>query len=162
MAFAVGDYRATELLGGGGSAQVWLGVRASTGQSVAMKVFPPDQLSAVHREAALASAVNHPHIVSVLDVVADEHCAALITEYAAGGDLADLLARRGRLSPGETLTVLIPLAAALATAHERQIVHGDISTENVVLDRAGRPLLADLGAARAAARVRTGGQRDAS
>ena len=150
MSFAVGDYQATVLLATGASAQVWRGRRLATGAVVALKVFPADQLAAVRREAALAAAVDHPHVVTVLDVVADHDRAALVTEYAAGGDLADLLAGRGRLTPGQTLTVLIPLAAALATAHERQIVHGDISAGNIVFDQAGRPLLADLGAARAA------------
>lgn len=150
MTFAVGDYQAIELLAAGASAQVWRGQWMATGEVVAMKVFPADQLAAVRREAALAAAVDHPHVVTVLDVVADDSRVALITEYAAGGDLADLLARHGRLSPGQTLTVLIPLAAALATAHERQIVHGDISAGNIVFDQSGRPLLADLGSARAA------------
>ena len=150
MSFAVGDYQATVLLATGASAQVWRGRRLATGAVVALKVFPADQLAAVRREAALAAAVDHPHVVTVLDVVADHDRVALVTEYAAGGDLADLLAGRGRLTPGQTLTVLIPLAAALATAHERQIVHGDISAGNIVFDQAGRPLLADLGAARAA------------
>ena len=150
MTFEVGDYRATELLAAGASAQVWRGQRSSTGEPVALKVFPPDQWAAVRREAALASAVDHPHLVSVLDVVADDHRVVLVTEYAAGGDLAELLGRQGRLTPGQTLTVLIPLASALATAHERQVVHGDVFAGNIVFDQAGRPLLADLGAARAA------------
>ena len=119
MTFQVGEYEATELIGTGGSAQVWRGRRASNGAAVAIKIFPPDRLPAVRREAALAAAVDHPHVVAVLDVVADTERAALITEYADGGDLATLLDRRGTLSPGETLTVLLPLAAALATAHER-------------------------------------------
>lgn len=151
MTFRVGDYRAVELVGSGSTAQVWVGVRCSNGVQVAIKEFPPEELPAARREAALAAAVDHPHVVTVLDVVGDDQRAALITEFAVGGDLSDLLSRRGRLTPAETLTVLLPLAAALATAHEREIVHGDLSAANVVFDGAGRPLLADLGAGRAAA-----------
>ncbi len=153
MGFEDGDYRATELLGAGGSAQVWAGVQVSTGRPVAIKVFAPDRLAAAVREAALASAVDHSHLVSVIDVIGSADRAMLVTELAIGGDLADLLDRRGQLTAGETLTVLLPMAAALATAHERQIVHGDLSARNIVFDRAGRPLLADLGAARAAAEL---------
>jgi serine/threonine protein kinase len=151
MTFVAGDYRAIELIGAGGSARVWRGELMATGAPVALKVFRPDQLPMVRREAALAAAVDHPHVVKVIEVVGDDERAVLVTELASGGDLADLLGRRGRLSPGETLTVLLPLAAALATAHEREIVHGDLSAQNILFDRAGRPLLADLGAGRAAA-----------
>ena len=150
MTFELGDFLAEELIGVGGSAQVWRGRRISTGAPVALKVFAPDGLAAARREAALAAAVNHPHVVTVLDVVADSNRVALITELADGGNLAGLLDRRRMLGAGETLTVLLPLAAALATAHERQIVHGDLSAANVIFDKAGRPLLADLGAGRAA------------
>ncbi len=46
--------------------------------------------------------------------------------------------------------MLLPIAAAVATAHERGVVHGDLSPANILFDAAGRPVLADLGAARAA------------
>ena len=156
MTFEVGQYRAIEMIGAGASAQVWSGLKIDSGAPVALKVFPADQLALARREAALAAVVDHPHVVRVIDVVGDEERCALVTELAAGGDLAELLARRGRLSVGETLTVLLPLAAALATAHERDIVHGDISAQNIVFDLAGRPLLADLGAGRAASEVGLG------
>lgn len=151
MTFVLGEYRAIELIGAGGSARVWRGQVIGSGEQVALKVFGADQLPTARREAALAAAVDHPHVVRVLDVLGDDERAVLVTELATGGDLSDLLDRRDRLSPGETLTVLLPLAAALATAHERGIVHGDLSAQNILFDRAGRPLLADLGAGRAAA-----------
>ena len=46
--------------------------------------------------------------------------------------------------------MLLPIASALATAHERGVVHGDVAPANILFDATGRPLLADLGAARAA------------
>src|SRR3712207_899361 len=59
-----------------------------------------------------------------------------------------LLTRRGRLRPGEVVTALAPVAAALAHAHERGVVHGDLSPGNVVFTAEGRPVLTDLGVAR--------------
>ena len=153
MTFELGGYRAERRIGAGGTATVYRGVEIGTGRVVALKVLPPDRLEQLEREAALAALVDHPHLPEVLGLVADRERAALVTEFAAGGTLAALLRRRGRLTEPETLTVLLPLAAALATAHERGVIHGDLSAGNVLFDLAGRPLLADLGAARAAAEL---------
>ena len=151
MGVRVGDFQVVRAVGRGGTAGVHLGRRLSDGAAVAMKIVPAARAGTLRREATLAAAIDHSHIPAVLDVVSDGEWAALVTEFLPGGSLAGLLRRRGRLSPGETLTVLLPLAAVLAVAHERELVHGDVSTGNVLFDAAGRPLLADLGAARAAA-----------
>jgi hypothetical protein len=134
-------------------AQLWRGTRLSDGLRVAIKVVPLAAAAALRREAALLSAVEHPHVLALLDVVAGKEHVGLVTAWAAGGSLAALLARRGRLTWQESLTVMIPLADALAAADERGMVHGDLSCGNVLFDLAGRPLLADLGAARAAAEL---------
>jgi hypothetical protein len=133
-----------------GGAAVRRAIRASDGLPVAVKLFPADQAARAAREAAITATLDHPHVIAVLDVVDGPDAVGLVTPLAAGGNLADLLRARLRLRWPEVLTVLIPLADALAAAHERDIVHGDLSAANVLFDRAGRPLLADLGAARAA------------
>ncbi|WP_196073142.1 serine/threonine-protein kinase [Nakamurella alba] len=146
----LGGYRIEEEIGRGGSAVVHRGVQSSTGRAVALKIVPVDRRDELDREAAVAAAIGHAHLPEVLGVVADDHRAALVTEFAAGGSLAGLLERRGRLRPGELLTVLLPVLSVLAVAHGRGMVHGDVSAGNILFDRIGRPLLADLGAARAA------------
>ena len=73
---------------------------------------------------------------------------ALVLELLAGGSLAALLARRGRLRPGEVVTAIAPVAAALAHAHGNGVVHGDLSPGNIVFTAEGRPVLTDLGVAR--------------
>lgn len=72
----------------------------------------------------------------------------LIMDYAAGGSLGQLVAGRGRLGPGETVTVLTPVAQALAYLHGNGFTHGDVSPGNVLFTAHGKPLLADLGVAR--------------
>jgi hypothetical protein len=73
---------------------------------------------------------------------------ALVLELLPGGSLAALLARRGRLRPGEVVTAIAPVAAALAHAHACGVVHGDLAPGNIVFTAEGRPVLTDLGVAR--------------
>ncbi|KUM37585.1 hypothetical protein AR539_10110 [Arthrobacter sp. EPSL27] len=90
----------------------------------------------------------------------------LIMDYAAGGSLGQLVAGRGKLGAGETVTVLTPVAQALAYLHSNGFTHGDVSPGNVLFTASGKPLLADLGVARmvgdapAAAGTGTDGFRD--
>jgi serine/threonine protein kinase len=152
MGISIDGYTADEPLASGGSAEVFRGL-AADGREVAMKVIRGSADAALRRarrEAGLAAEVNHPHVLEILDIVADGEVVVVVTSFAPGGSLADLLARRGRLSVPESLTVLLPIAAAVATAHERGVVHGDLSPANILFEASGRPVLADLGAARAA------------
>jgi eukaryotic-like serine/threonine-protein kinase len=73
---------------------------------------------------------------------------ALVLDLVDGGTLAQLVAARGHLRPGEVVTVLAPLAAALAELHAAGIQHGDIAPGNVLFDASGRPMLGDLGTVR--------------
>jgi hypothetical protein len=73
---------------------------------------------------------------------------ALVLELLAGGSLAGVLGLRGRLRPGEVVTTIAPVAAAVAHAHEHGVVHGDLSPGNIVFTAEGRPVLTDLGVAR--------------
>lgn len=147
-----GGYRAVRLLATGGSSRVYL-ARDPNGHRVVLKVLDgPYQaaLAAAKRQVALTTRVNHQHLVPVHGPVyddADGGRVGVISEIAEGGTLAALLDRRAPLRPAELVTLLIPLAAALATAHEREVVHGDLTPANVLFDGAGRPLLTDLGAA---------------
>ncbi|MEO7126174.1 MAG: serine/threonine-protein kinase [Nakamurella sp.] len=125
-------------------------VRIADGAPVAIKMFGSGDAERAQRESDIAGAIDHPHVVRAIDVVLGKEAIGLVFPWMEGGSLADLVAVRRRLRWPETLTVLIPLADALAAAHERDFVHGDVSAGNVLFDGAGRPMLADFGAARAA------------
>jgi serine/threonine-protein kinase len=75
---------------------------------------------------------------------------ALVFDLVVGATLASLVTTRGHLRPGETVTVLTPLAEAVAALHAAGGTHCDISPGNIMLTADGRPLLMDLGAARLA------------
>lgn len=144
-------YHVDQLLGFGGAGEVWRGRVAATGEVVALKrirVEDPDQLSAARREAALLGTLDHPNLVRLHDVLATADSLVLVLDLAGGGSLAQLVAARGRLSPGETISALAPIAAALAHAHAAGVVHGDVTPANVLFSELGLPLLTDLGVAR--------------
>ncbi|SOE02882.1 serine/threonine-protein kinase [Blastococcus haudaquaticus] len=150
---AVPGYVLETLLGRGGSGEVWRAVPRRGGDAVAVKVLVAGEPERQAREAALLGALDHPHLVRLIEVVHQPRRGsaarvALVLELLAGGSLASLLARRGRLRPGEVVTAIAPVAAALAHAHGNGVVHGDLSPGNIVFTAEGRPVLTDLGVAR--------------
>src|SRR4051794_29512872 len=149
----VPGYTLQELLGRGGSGEVWRAVPRAGGAPVAVKVLIAGDPERQAREAALLGELDHPHLVRLRDVVHQPRRGghprvALVLDLLPGGSLAALLARRGRLRPGEVVTAIAPVAAALAHAHEHGVVHGDLSPGNIVFTAEGRPVLTDLGVAR--------------
>lgn len=149
----VPGYTLKVLLGRGGSGEVWRAVPRRGGEPVAVKVLVAGAPERQAREAALLGGLDHPHLVRLIEVVHQPQRGgatrvALVLELLAGGSLAALLARRGRLRPGEVVTAIAPVAAALAHAHAQGVVHGDLSPGNVVFTAEGRPVLTDLGVAR--------------
>lgn len=137
------------LLGGGASGEVWTAVDSRSGRTLAVKVLRADaQAELSRREASVLRRLDHPHVLRLHRTArtADGRL-ALVTDHAAGGSLAALVAARGTLDPGEVVTVITPIAGALADLHERGVVHGDVSPGNVLFMADGRPVLADLGTA---------------
>ncbi|MFP5345417.1 MAG: serine/threonine-protein kinase [Actinomycetes bacterium] len=147
---SVPGYRTRQILGIGSSGEVWSAVELSSGQSVALKlvhVREADRAS-VRRECMTGRRIDHPHVLRLRTVVeAGPDALALVLDYAPGGSLAALVGARGPLEPGEVVTVLTPLATALADLHDRGLVHGDVSPGNILFAEDGRPLLSDLGVA---------------
>lgn len=149
----VPGYTVQELLGRGGSGEVWRAVPRRGGPAVAVKVLVEGEPQRQAREAALLGELDHPHLVRLVEVVHQPRRGgvtrvALVLDLLEGGSLGALLAARGRLSPGEVVTVCAPVAAALAHVHAHGVVHGDLSPGNVVFTAEGRPVLTDLGVGR--------------
>ncbi len=150
--FTLPGYNVEELVGFGGSGEVWRARDSSNGEVVALKRLRRDSSTALsteqlQREAALLATVRHDHIVALRSVVATSEGLVLVLDYAEGGSLAAVLGARGRLSAGEVVTIGAPLAQALSDIHSRGLIHGDVTPGNIVFDGLGKPLLADLGVA---------------
>jgi eukaryotic-like serine/threonine-protein kinase len=149
----LGDYELEQQIGAGASGTVWRAhSRGPIARVVALKRLrvggSPGELERLGREATLLTELDHPHIVRVLEVLRDGDGIALAMQFAPGGSLDDLLAQRGRLAPGQVVAVAAPVADALASAHRRSILHGDVKPGNVLFTSDGEPLLSDFGVAR--------------
>lgn len=152
MAFQVAGYVVEELVGVGGSGEVWRAVEVATGETVALKrlrVPGPGAADRLRREAALLSAAAGPNVVGVRRVVGPDGDgpgeAVLVMDYAAGGSLAGRLEADGRLTAPQVVTVLAAVGGALAAMHRQGLVHGDVTPANIVFAADGRPLLVDAG-----------------
>lgn len=133
---------------------VWAGHDAM-GQPVAVKVphLQADVIDVMQSatERHVLTALRHEHLVPLRDVVPmGDGRVATVFDLVDGASLRSMVNTRGHLRPGETVTVLTPICDAVATLHRAGATHGDISPGNVLVTAGGRPLLADLGAARVA------------
>ena len=149
-------YVVEQLLGRGSSGEVWRARVAATGEAVALKRIPTEDPEAVRRvrtEAALLTELDHPHLVRLHTLIPTGDSGVLVLDLAEGGSLAQLLAARGRLTPGEVITAVAPVGAALAYLHRNGVVHGDVSAANILFLADGAPMLSDVGVARLAGDV---------
>lgn len=136
------------LIGEGAQAQVWL-VRSAAGEEAVLKVARPGaDPAAVAAEAEAYGHLSHPHLLRVLDTVPTDRGTGVLTERLPAGNLGSMVQHAGPLRPGQAVTVLVPVAQALAHLHAHGVVHGDVSPGNVLFAVDGRPALADLGVAR--------------
>ena len=125
------------------------------GRDVAVKVLPsevsssPDRLARFEREARTVAGLNHPNIVTIYSVEEEDGIRFLTMELLEGGSLATLVAAAG-LPLARLLDLAIPLAEALAAAHERGVIHRDLKPGNVMVTHDGRVKVLDYGLAKTA------------
>jgi serine/threonine protein kinase len=123
------------------------------GREVAIKVLPAERMADEHRrarfvqEARAASALNHPHIVTIYEIESAEGVDFIVMELVPGKTLDALIPRHG-MRLGEVLRIAIPLADALAAAHAAGIVHRDLKPANVMVTPEGGVKVLDFGLAK--------------
>ncbi len=149
-------YTVVRLLGSGGMGLVYEARQEQLTRAVALKLLRPEVAAKADfserflRECKAMAAVSHPNVVAIFDAGSHGGYLYMVLELMAGGDLARLLARRGRIEPREAVELLIGCAQGLGAIHAAGLVHRDIKPQNIFLDRALQPKIGDLGLARAA------------
>ena len=139
-------------LGRGGMATVYLAQDLKHSRPVALKVLLPELAASVGpdrfmREIRFAARLQHPHILTVLDSGEAAGQLWFAMPYVEGESLRARLARDGRLSIPDALSVLQDVAQALAYAHRHGVVHRDIKPENILLTE-DAALVTDFGVAK--------------
>ncbi len=149
-----GRYTLEREIGRGGSGTVHLAHDEVLGRTVAVKrigILPGEHvaLERAGREARLAAALNHPHVVSVFDLVEEEDVHWLVMEYVNGRTIGEIVRADGPLDVTEAATYLAQTADALADAHQAGIVHRDVKPSNILVS-GGVAKLSDFGIAKSA------------
>ncbi len=125
------------------------------GRDVAMKrigMMPgadSHDLARAEREARISAGLDHPHVVTVFDLVAEDDAHWLVMEYVEGRTLAQLVRDEGPLAADRAAALVGQAADALAEAHERGIVHRDVKPSNILVGAGDDAKLSDFGIARA-------------
>src|SRR5688500_12624789 len=146
----ISHYVLLETLGAGGAGMVYKARDTQLGRLVALKVLRTDKAVAGRwrdrfaREAQLASALNHPNIVTIYEVGDTEGVHFIAMEWVNGKTLADLMAHGG-LPLGEALAFAVQIADALAAAHAAGITHCDVKPANIMVTEEGLVKVLDFG-----------------
>jgi serine/threonine protein kinase len=151
----LGPYEVVSPLGAGGMGEVYRARDVRLGREVALKVLPAElaadreRLARFEQEARAASALNHPHIVTVYDVDRSDSVSWIAMELVEGRTLRELLSS-GPLATKRFLALAAQAADALAKAHGAGIVHRDLKPENLMVSRDGFVKILDFGLAKLA------------
>ncbi|MEU2947544.1 serine/threonine-protein kinase [Nocardiopsis alba] len=153
----VDRYRLDEIIGEGGMGRVWRGTDTLLDRPVAVKELttppglPAHEVEVLRtrmiREARSAAQLSHPSIITVFDVAEEDGRPWIVMELVQGPSLGDLIRSDGALTVKRAADIGEQMAAGLAEAHNRGIVHRDIKPGNVLIAGNDRAVLTDFGIA---------------
>src|SRR5918992_2322643 len=150
---SIAHYRIVEPIGAGGMGAVYKAFDNKLQRIVALKLLQPEYVSQQDRrrrffqEARAASALSHPHILTVYDVGEEDGKPYIAMEYVEGETLRQKIKNNG-LQLKQILDIAIQICAGLDRAHELGIIHRDLKPENLMLSRDGYAKILDFGLAK--------------
>jgi serine/threonine-protein kinase len=145
-----GQYKVLDQIGSGGIGDLYRARDTRVGRTVALKVVSPAIAGDAQRraqflnDAAPLTALNHPSIASVYEVGNENGTLFLATEFVPGDTLKRVIAGRG-LNARRAMDYAIQMADALAEAHAVGIVHGHLTTANVIVTPKGTVKILEFG-----------------
>jgi serine/threonine protein kinase/DNA-binding beta-propeller fold protein YncE len=136
----VAGYRIEAIVGRGGMGVVYRATQLSLDRPVALKAIAPELAGDVmfrerfKRESRLAASIEHPNVIPVYEAGEGDGLLYLTMRYIEGTDLRALIEANGALEPTRGARLVAQVAAALAAAHRRGLMHRDVKPANVLID----------------------------
>ena len=149
----IGRYKVIRLVGAGGMGEVYAAHDPELGRTVAIKRLHPadvndsDRAQRLRNEAEIHGGLQHDAIVRLYDIISQDGADYIVSEYVEGRSLRDVIEQEGAAPPG-AINILRAVVRALRFAHQLNIVHRDIKTENVLIGSDGTIKLTDFGLSR--------------
>ncbi|HKR66419.1 MAG TPA: serine/threonine-protein kinase, partial [Thermoanaerobaculia bacterium] len=153
-------FEIVRVLGKGGMGTVYLARDERLGRLVALKVLNATEVAADKkarflREARSAASIRHQNVATIYEVdETDQGVPFIVMEYCEGETLSQRVRRRP-LDSGEFLAIARQIAAGLAAAHEKGIIHRDIKSANIIIEPSGLVKILDFGLAKSMPRALT-------
>ncbi|MDH7513398.1 MAG: serine/threonine-protein kinase [Clostridiales bacterium] len=154
----IGKYTVLSILGKGGMGIVYKALDPDIEREVAIKTIrfdtlidgteKDDVMTRFIREAKAAGRLSHPNITTIYDVCREKDVTYIVMQFVEGQSLQGLIDSGKKFPPQEIIQLMKPLCDCLDYAHESGIVHRDIKPGNILIDKSGKPYLADFGVAR--------------
>lgn len=147
------QYQFLEKLGSGGMGDIYKAIDTRLNRYVAVKVLTssasgdPERRRRFIQEAQAASALNHPNIITIHDIVSEGNTEFMVMEFVTGKTLVDLIPKGGLRAP-QVLKYSVQMADALQAAHASGIVHRDLKPANVMVTESGLVKILDFGLAK--------------
>jgi TolB-like protein/Tfp pilus assembly protein PilF len=151
-----GRYRILDEIGRGGMGRVYKALDREIGEAVALKVLGPGfgadekMVERFRNELKLARRISHKNVCRIFDLGYCEGTYFITMEYVPGDNLKSIVQMMGPLAPPRALAVAGQVCDGLAEAHRLGIVHRDLKSSNIMIDREGSARIMDFGIARAA------------
>lgn len=147
-------YAIHSIVGKGGMAIVYKGEDIETKEIVAIKMLKEEFLentefvTMFEKEADIAKFVRHKNMVNTFDVGLDDGCPYMVMEFVQGRTLKEYISMKGILTEEEAVDIAVQICDAMIYAHDKNLVHRDIKSQNILINKEGVVKVGDFGIAK--------------